>query len=185
MPKPRADVLLARHWLTHPDEPAYQAAKHMGLETRTVQKAAERLRATVGTTEAGLLKHVLGNPIRPPRAATLRVPDAARWLQRTRRSFLLSGEDAAVIDGWSIVPHRHLVYVDEETFRPAIDELLDEGARLAQGDDANLTIRVRDPWLTEEPRALVERGQRLVDYMTSQNVQFLIQLREKLPGVEP
>lgn len=183
--RPPADVLLARHWLTHPGEPAYKAARHIGIEPRTAQKAAERLRARHATTQPELIAFLRQNPLPRPKSAGFRHPQAERWLKRTKLRFLLSGEDAAVVDGWDLVPHRHLVYVEPEDLQRAVDEILDEGARVADPADANLTIRVRDPWLTEDPKAFAELGQRLLDYLESKNVQFLIQMRDKLPGVEP
>lgn len=184
--RPRADALLARHWLTHPGESAYAAAQHMGdIERRTLQNAAERLRTRVGTSEASLIAYLREHPIPPTKTISFRHPTPERWLKDTTVHHLLSGEDAAVIDGWDLVPHRHMAYVNLDDLQSAVDEVLDSGGRVADPDDANLTIRVGDEWLYEEPKSFVERGQRILDYLTSKNVQFLIQLRNRLPGVEP
>lgn len=179
------DAVLARHWLSHPGESAYQAARHVGMEPRTVQKAAERLRDRVGLEPAALLRYLREHPIRSPKTLTLRHPAVDRWLQKTPHPFLLSGEDAALLDGWDLVPSQHLVYVDAETLAPLVHDALDAGARLAGPEASNLVVRQRDPWLVDEDRVLAERGQRLLDYLESRNVQFLIQLRERMPEALP
>lgn len=132
-----------------------------------------------------LMRFVQENPIKVPKTISLRHPNAERWLKRTRFHFLLSGEDAAVIDGWDIVPNRHLIYVDSNVLVEIVRDALDDGARLTESDGANVTIRQRDPWLVDEQRTLVERGQRMLDYAESKNVQFLIQMRERMPEAMP
>ncbi|MFA5860396.1 MAG: hypothetical protein WDA16_01750 [Candidatus Thermoplasmatota archaeon] len=182
--RPRTDILLARHWLTHPGEAAYSAAAHMGIERRTIQDAADRLRERVGTDEPSLIRFLRENPIPQRKMITFRHPAPKRWLRETPIHHLLSGEDAAVIDGWDLVPHRHMAYIDLDDVQRAVDEILDTGGRVADAEDANLTLRVGDEWLYEEPKRFVERGQRIIDYLSSKNVQFLLQLRNRLPGVE-
>lgn len=184
--RPRTDALLARHWLTHPGESAYAAAQHMGdIERRTLQNAAERLRSRVGTDEASLIRYLRAHPIQPTKTISFRHPAPERWLKETPIHHLLSGEDAAVLDGWDLVPHRHMAYVGLADLARAVDDVIDTGGRVADAEDANLTLRVGDKWLYEEPKSFVERGQRILDYLSSKNVQFLIQLRNRLPGVEP
>lgn len=183
--RPKTDALLARHWLTHPEEAAYTAAQHLGgIERRTVQNAAERLRTRVGTDEPSLIRYLRAHPIPARKTISFRHPAADRWLKDTNIHHLLSGEDAALVDGWDLVPHRHMVYVEWDDLQPAVDDVLDTGGRVADPADANLTLRVGDEWLYEEPKNFVERGQRILDYLDSKNVQFLIQLRNRLPGVE-
>jgi len=182
--RPRSDALLARHWLTHPGEAAYSAAQHMGLERRTVQNAAARLRERVGSDEASLIHYLRAHPIAQRKTIAFRHPAAQRWLLETRIDHLLSGEDAALIDGWDLVPHRHMAYVSWGDLQRAVDDIIDSGGRVANAEDANLTLRVGDNWLYEDPKSFVERGQRIIDYLASKNVQFLIQLRNQLPGVE-
>lgn len=106
-------------------------------------------------------------------------------MKRTQHSYLISGEDAAVIDGWDIVPNRHLIYVDSHILADIVRDAIEDGARLTEPDGANLTIRERDPWLVDERKTMVERGQRMLDYLQSKNVQFLIQLKEKMPEALP
>ncbi len=180
--KPAADTLLARHWLSHPGESAYQAAKHMGLQPRTIQKAAERLRGSIGSSDSALFQHLLDHPIPARKTINFRHPNPERWLARTRFPLLMSGEDAAVIDGWDLMPRRHLAYVDFDDLDGVATEIIAGGGRLVDSESANMVIRVGDEWLIEDPRGFVERGQRLADYMSSGNVQFLIQLRERIGG---
>jgi hypothetical protein len=183
--RPRTDALLARHWLTHPGEASYTAAQHMGgIERRTVQNAADRLRENVGTDEASLIRYLRAHPIPQLKTIAFRHPAPERWLKDTTIDHLLSGEDAALVDGWDLVPHRHMAYVEWDDLQRAVDDVIDSGGRVADSEDANLTLRVGDEWLYEDPKSFVERGQRIMDYLSSKNVQFLIQLRSKLPGVE-
>ncbi len=175
------DRLLARHWLTHPEESAYAAAKHLGLSPRTVQVAAQRLRKRVGTSRGQLLQFLVAHPI-PQKSVALRHPNPETWLRKPPVPVSLGGEDAAAVLGWDLVPNRHTYYVSPEDFEITVKSLLDNGARLTDADGANVTIRVRDEWLLDEPAPLVERGQRLLDYATSKNIQLLMQLREDRPA---
>jgi len=171
------DRLLARHWISHPEDSAYEAAKHMRLPLRTVQLAAARLRNRIGTGQDQLLDFLMKNPIEH-KSIRVRHPNPNIWLRKPPVMISLSGEDAAAVNGWDIVPNRHTFYVEEKDLGLALKSLLDSGGRLSEKEDQNIILKVRDKWLMDEPAPLVERGQRLIDYQESRNIQLLAGLEE-------
>lgn len=170
-----AERIVGRHRLSHPSDSAYAIARHVGLNPRTVQKIVKRFRERFGDGEAALVAYLREDPI-PHKSVHFRHPNPATWIRAPPVPVSLSGEDAAAVEGFDLVPHRHLYYVHEEDLRVAVESLLASGARLTGKDDANVTLRVRDPWLLDDPAPLVERGQRLLDYEESRNIQILREL---------
>jgi len=171
------DRVLVRHLLTHPEDSAYIAAKHMGLPIRTVQLAAKRIKERIGLEHDFLLKFLLINPILHKRIE-LKHPNPNIWLRKPPADISISGEDAAAVLGWDIVPNRHMFYVNEKDLEIIIKSLLDSGGRLSGKEQANITLCVRDDWLIDDPAPLVERGQRLIDYTESKNLQLLKNIQE-------
>lgn len=93
--------------------------------------------------------------------------------------FLLGGEDAAVHDGYNLVPEHHLIYIEPDHWSDVASAAKDVLARVAPASAANLTVRERDPWLTPDPTGrFVERGQRLLDYQESKHVQLARSLED-------
>ena len=178
MKKPAiTDRLLVRHWLTHPEESAYEAAKHMNLSKRTVQFAAKRIKARTGIQRERLLEFLCENPIAHKNIGFYH-PNPNVWLRHPPVPVSLSGEDAAAVMGWDIVPNRHIFYIEATEVNTIVKSLLGSGGRLAEDMDQNISLRLRDKWMIDEPVPLVERGQRLVDYKESKNIQLLAGLEE-------
>lgn len=176
---PPSTLLLARHLLSHPDDSGYRAADHLGLHPRTAQRAKKRLEDRVGLGEPALLDYVDRNKRHfDHRDLHLRHGAPERWLAAPPAPVSLSGEDAAAVEGFDLIPHRHLLYVAEEDLTLLERSLRDDGAVPCGPDEANVTLRVRDPWLLDDPAPLVERGQRLLDYRHSRHVR----LREAFRG---
>lgn len=161
---PNAAVI--RHLISHPADSAYGAAKHLRLPTRKVQRLCRSLNWRAGATDATLLRRLasLGTA---HRELCYALDAPSRWLARPAAPVSLSGEDAAAVEGLPIVPHRHLWYVAEEDVSLIDRDLRGCGAEPVGRDEANAILRVRDPWLMDEPAPLVERGQRLLDYLES------------------
>lgn len=172
-----SDVLIARHLLSHPGDSAYRAAKHIGIHPRTAQRAMNRLRDRHGTGQSQLLSFLEKNRI-DHQDRYFHHPAPEEWLADLPAPVSFSGEDAAAIEGLDVVPRRHLFYVAEQDLSLLINDLLEAGGEPVGPDEATVTLRVRDDWLVDDPAPLVERGQRLLDYLDSWNVR----LREAVHG---
>lgn len=174
-----AEFLVTRHLITHPDDGPSDIARHARIHVPTASNALGRIRTERELwTDEQLLTHLRGLPERPTwRTHALRLPNPQRWTEQHDRRRLISGEPAAVLDGFDLIPERHLVYVEADTIEAALRSALDEGGALAPRDRANLILKTMDPWLYEEPDGYAERGQRLLDYAESKHIQLLKGLR--------
>lgn len=187
-----SDILLARHLLSHPDDSAYRAAEHIGIHPRTAQRAMNRLRDRRGLDEPSLLSFLVDNRL-DHQDHHFSHPSPERWLANLPAPVSLSGEDAAAIEGLDVVPNRHLFYVAEADLSLLVKDLQDAGGEIVGPEEANITLRVRDDWLVDDPEPLVERGQRLLDYHDSWNLRLreaarpgrLLKPREAGPPGEP
>lgn len=169
------EAIVARHLLSHREDSAYAVAQHLRLPRATAHRAVQRVRETAASEHA-LVALLLRRTI-THRTLHVRHPAVERWLSRLPAPVSLSGEDAAAVDGAPLVPHRHLFYVREEDLSLVLRSLEATDGDLVAPEEGNVTLRVRDPWLMDDPAPLVERGQRLVDYLESGNVQILRGLR--------
>lgn len=174
-----AEFLVTRHLITHPDDGPSEIARHERIHVPTASNALTRIREGHGLwTESQLLTHLRGLAERPRwRSHALRLPNPGRWVEHYEGRHLLSGEPAAAMDGFDLIPERHMVYVQTEAINEALNSALDEGGALAPRGRANLILKTIDPWLYEEPDGYAERGQRLLDYAESKHIQLLIGLR--------
>jgi hypothetical protein len=170
-----AEFLVTRHLITHPDDGPSDIARHERIHVPTASSALIRIRAEHNLwTETQLLAHIRNIAERPKwRAHSLRLPNPQRWVDNYDGRKLISGEPAAVLDGFDLIPERHLVYLEAAAMNQALQFALDEGGALAPLNQANLTLRTMDRWLYEEPIGYAERGQRLLDYADSKHVQLL------------
>lgn len=166
--RPTSVSAVARHLLSHPDESSYAAAKHLSIPTASATRAVNWLERNGVSAEAERLRFLIANPI-PSKQFHFRVPDAAAWLAAPPAPLSVSGEDAAAVEGLDLIPHRHLLYVAPKDLERTVESLRAADADFADPDVANVTLRVRDPWLMDEPAPLVERGQRLLDYRESRH----------------
>ncbi len=170
-----AEFLVTRHLITHPDDGPSDIARHERIHVPTASNALTRIRNKHDLwTEAQLLAHLRTLAERPKwRTHGLRLPNPQRWVDNYAGRHLISGEPAAVLDGFDLIPERHLVYIEADAVDQALQFALDEGGALAPRNQANLIVRTMDPWLYEEPEGYAERGQRLLDYADSKHVQLL------------
>jgi hypothetical protein len=171
------DRLVSRHRITHPTDSAYKISRHIKLPLRTTQLATKRIRERVGIEKEKLLEFLIQNPI-PHKRFEFFHPNPNVWLRRPPVQISYSGEDAAAVLGWNLIPNRHILYVAEKDLDILLKDLLDNGGRLSGDNESNLSIRLRDKWMIDDPSPLVERGQRLVDYRESKNIQILTGLQE-------
>jgi hypothetical protein len=89
----------------------------------------------------------------------------------------LTGEAAAALEGIDIVPSKIETYVRRQDAEEALESARRCFAKASSLRDANLVVYLADQWLyIDEDEALVERGQRLLDYARSENVQFAKEL---------
>lgn len=168
------EFVVARHLLTHPEDAASDMARHCHLHRASASRAQKRLRKRNLLTAEQQVLYALQLPHKPAwKTYTFRVPNPDLWLRGLRAPAWLSGEAAAAIEGMDLVPSQVLAYVQADALPAALEAAKRAFAKVSSERDANLLIRVADPWLHLDPdERLVERGQRLLDYAVSLNVQF-------------
>jgi hypothetical protein len=148
------------------------------LDPSVASKVVKRLReARSFWTEQELFRHLKSIPERPHwKGVTMRLTNPELWFRAYHGPFMASGEAvAATVDGIDVVPGRFLVYVPSfEHMHQAVKAGLDVMGKLSPSSESNLEIRVADRWLRagEQPD-VVERGQRLLDYDESRQIQLL------------
>lgn len=163
------EAAIARHLLSHPGESTYRLARHLGFPFSTAHGARGRVEAK----GVAFLDFLRAHPIRH-KELVVDHPAPARWLAGPPPAPLsISGEDAAALEGYDLVPHRHLFYVAEEDLNLLYWSLREQGGEPVGPGEGNVTLRVRDPYLMDDPPPLVERGQRLLDYLESRNIHLL------------
>lgn len=177
-PRAPAEFVATRHLLTHPEDTPAMVAHHCGLHIQSASRALKRLQGGGIWHDQELLAHARTLAVRPPRKAVhFQVPNPDQFLKALRKSkvrFWLSGEYAAALDGYDLVPERCLVYVRSPSMEGAIRAARDVMGKVTSGNQANVEIRLADAWLQLDPGSdLVERGQRLLDYEESRHVQIL------------
>jgi len=157
-----------RHLVAHPEDAPSQLARHTGLHADTASKTLKRLREQgIHDPEQALdrLRQTSRRPAR--RSVHFQAPNPLQWLRQYPGPFLVSGQIAAAeVDGYDLVPGSLLVYVPGGDVDAAIRAATDVFAVVTAAREANLHLRVADPWLAADdtrPHA-VERGQRLLDY---------------------
>lgn len=166
--------VVARHLLTHPADGPADLSRHCHLERSSATKALARLRKDAVETEAQLMAHLIRRNTVPHWSSfTFRLPNPDNWLQAVTVDHWLTGEAAAAAEGMDLIPSRIETYVRREDMEDAMRTAKQVFAKAAAPRDANLILRVADPWMyLEADEPLVERGQRLFDYARSKNVQF-------------
>lgn len=139
-----------------------------------VSVVLRRLEARGLWNEDQLIEHLRHLSERPPRREVgLLVPNPDQWLRACAVPYRLSGEVVAARDGIDVVPERFLAYVREEHVDAALRAALDVMGKVAPSRQANLILRIADPWLSDgESDDVVERGQRVLDYAESPNIQL-------------
>ncbi len=139
-----------------------------------MSKALKRLRTMGIETDGQRLAHLETLPRRPHWPCYFfHAPNPDHWVQEAKFPHWLTGEAAAAFEGLDLVPARLEVYVRRVDTEAALLAAKRAFAKISSGRDANLIVRVADPWLHLRPdEPLVERGQRLYDYARSKNIQF-------------
>lgn len=168
------DSAVARHLLSHPGETTYRLARHLRLPFSTAHDARRRVEADAG---GDLLAFLRARPIRH-RELCIAHPAPERWLAGPPPAPMsIGGEDAAAVEGYGLVPQRHVFYVAEEDLNHLYWSLRDSGGEPVGPSEGNVLLRVRDAFLIDDPPPLVERGQRLLDYLESRNIHLVRRLR--------
>lgn len=175
-----AEFVVTRHLLSHQGDSPTELARHLGLDPAVASRVAKRLREQGFWTSSQLLDHLRSLPERPPRKVLeFRVTNPELWFRAYHGPYWASGEAvASSVDGLDVVPGRFLVYVPPEKVPAAVSAVFEVLGKLAPTSQANLEIRVADSWLREgEQPNVVEKGQRLLDYLESHQIQLLRALR--------
>jgi len=177
-----AEFVVTRHLLSHPNDTAMDVARDCHLDPSVASRVVKRLRDEGYWSPAQLVDHLKSLPERPARrAVTMRLTNPELWFRAYKGPYMASGEAvAANVDGIDVVPGRFLVYVPDHRAQEAVAAGLEVMGKLAPSSEANLEIRVADPWLRsgEQPN-VVERGQRLLDYDESRQIQLLRVFKEQ------
>ncbi len=174
-----AEFVVIRHILTHPDDTPAEVAKHCSLRDATVRAALKRLLAADLIGHEGMLLDRLRHLPRriKHRQYTFRAPNADQFLNGLEAPFWLSGEYAAAMDGYDLVPERAMLYIDADDLPAAVNAAQACYAKIAPASKSNIVVKLADPWLDLNPNTeLVERGQRLLDYLDSHHIQLLREL---------
>lgn len=168
------EFIVTRHRITHPEEGPSDMARHTGLHLSSVSRALKRLKQENLLTEDQHLAHLRTLAERPRhKELNLYVPNPGQFLEEMQHPFLLSGEDAAVHDGYDLIPERHLLYIEPDGWDAVGETVQEVLGRVAPRSKANLTVREQDPWLiADESGRFVERGQRSLDYQENKHVQL-------------
>lgn len=174
-----AEFVIIRHLLTHPDDTPAQIAKHCFLHDTTVRAALKRLKdADLLGHERLLLQRLQDHlqRIRHRRYAFL-APNPDQFLTALNVPYWLSGEYAAALAGFDIVPEQAMVYVTVDGLDAAARAAKDVYAKIAPESKANVVVKVADAWLhLDSDSETVERGQLLLDYQDSRHLQILKEL---------
>lgn len=170
--------VVTRHLLTHRDDSPADLGRHCHVERSSAARAIKRLREDGIETDAQRLAHLLDLRTTPHWSTfAFRLPNPDNWLDAMTSPHWLTGEAAASVEGMDLVPSRVESYVHADDMEDAMRCAKRAFAKVAAPRDANLILRVADPWMALDPDdPLVERGQRLYDYARSKNVQFAKEL---------
>ena len=141
-------------------------------------RAYHKVRELTDLQAPRLFRHLLALRERPHWTSLhFRIPNPEQWQNRFDGQHWLSGEVAAALEGYDLVPERWLTYLLPEDVEAAVEAAKMEYAKMATPAKANLSLRTADPWMFLDPESdLVERGQRLLDYWNSRHVQLTAEL---------
>jgi len=174
-----AAFVVIRHLLTHPEDTPAKIAKHCFLHDTTVREAMKRLKnADILGHERLLLQRLRNHPQRiRHRRYAFHAPNPDQFLSALDAPYWLSGEYAAALAGFDLVPEQAVVYVAAADLAAATQAAKDVFAKIAPESKANVVVKVADSWLYLDPDSeIVERGQLLLDYQDSRHLQILKEL---------
>lgn len=172
-PRSPAQFVVARHLVSHPEDAPGDIAAHCHL---LVQSAARAYKRVFDQTQLqpGLLLETMRAAGEKPTWRTFRywVPNPGHWPKAAKVQAWLSGEHAAeTVDGLDLVSSRRIYYIRPDDLPAAMQAASDIFAKCASARQANLALRVADPWM-DLTGQVAERGQRWYDYASSSNLQL-------------
>jgi len=172
------DFIVTRCLLSDAELTPAAIARRCDIRVTSAIRAYKNLQSRTGLRPARLFQHLRAVKERPHWTSLLfRIPNPEQWARRYARERWFSGEVAAALDGFDLVPERWLVYLRAGDMEAAVAAAQDEFALVAKPSAANMVFRVADPWMHLDPASnLVERGQRLLDYWESDHVQLTAEL---------
>lgn len=166
--KAPAEFVVLRHLLTHPHEAPYDISKHTGLGADSASKVLKRLEVEGIFEPEQVLARLRSTSRRPSRRSVhFQAPNPLLWLRQFQGPYLVSGQVAAAEqERVNLAPSSLLVFVPEAQIERAMKAALDIFAKVAPAHQANLHLRMADPWLANDDQNehVAEKGQRLLDY---------------------
>ena len=178
MKRAPVEFVVLRHLLTHPGDTTTEMARHCHVSLSSASLALSRLREEnprpSGWDPAWLWERLLSARERPTwKTFRFHVPNPDNWVTAMRDRHVpawFSGEVAAAREGIDVVPNTVVAYVREQDMAAAFAVAKESFAKVSEAN-ANLVIKVADPWLSFDGED-VEKGQRLLDYNESRNIQL-------------
>lgn len=172
------EFLVTRQLLTESQAGPAEISRRCHLRASSVARAYHKVREITDLHDHRLFRHLLELKERPHWSNLhFYMPDPRQWQNRYKGSRWLSGEVAAALEGYNLVPERWLVYLLPDDLDEAVEAAKTEYAKVAPPGKANLTFRNTDPWMDLPTDSdLIQRGQRLLDYWASRHVQLTAEL---------
>lgn len=177
-----AEYVVCRHLASHPYESVSQLVDHVKLHYSVVRAAKQRLGQQHLVEPSDLVQHALRLARQPQHEErSFYLPNPDNWFRSFHRPYLESGERvAADVDGLNLIPEHFLVYVAPEDANAAYRSAIENFGKLASARQANLLIRVADPWLESDgDKPIVELGQRLIDYEKNPNIRLARRIAQR------
>ena len=170
-----AEFVVLRHLLGHPEDSPAEIARHCKLHDTSARVAVRRIRERDSVSPSWLLAQLKSVRERPRHQQfAFQVPNPDQFLKAMKAPHWLSGEYAAALDGFDLVPEQAMIYIRPEDVKSISAAAKESFAKVAPASKANVLVRIADPWMNlRSDEALVERGQRLLDYEESRHVQIL------------
>lgn len=172
------EFVVTRRLLSEPAATPSDIARHGNVRLTSAARAYRKVRDLTGLRPSLLFHHLLELKERPHWPTLhFHIPDPEQWQNRYQGARWFSGEVAAALEGYDLVPERWHVYLPPDDVPGAVVAAKQEFARVAKASDANLVLCTADPWLHLDPDSdLVERGQRLLDYWNSRHIRLTAEL---------
>lgn len=169
------EFVVLRHLLGHPNDSPAQIARHCSLHDTSARMALKRIRQKDANTPSWILRQLQTRRERPHhKQYNFQAPNPDQFLVALRAPHWLSGEYAAAMEGFDVVPEQALIYIREQDLPTVTAAAKETFAKVAPASKANVVIRIADPWMDlRDGEPLVDRGQRLLDYEESKHLQIL------------
>ena len=170
-----AEFVVLRHLLGHPEDSPAEIARHCKLHDTSARVAVRRIRERDTVSQSWLLVQLKSIREKPRHQQfAFKVPNPDQFLEAMNVPRWFSGEYAAAMEGYDLVPEQAMIYIRAEDAKSISTAAKESFAKVAPASKANVLVRIADPWMNLRPdEQMVERGQRLLDYEESRHIQIL------------